>query len=278
MNLKRGPTSLPLTFTHGLPRLLQPLRSALNQKDSPTLQATACTAGPPSFRIGRSNTLGNLHFWQLPRAGDCRRGTAGSKKMRPGSSCLLSPASRPRPASGGPAPGGLARPRQGRALRSARQMRERLVNPEPGSGRAARGWSQAPRTSRAAQGLRAVPASLPCLTLDRVDKRPVLMADLAAQTGVGLLLQARRVYHLVPGIRRFGILQARALWGLPALGRGAAAGPGRQRGPRAGAGAGAIPVRVAAPAPALGPAAAAVPGHRAKPPCNFGTAEVRARN
>lgn len=100
--------------------------------------------------------------------------------------------------------------------------------------------------------------------MDRVDERPVLVADLAAQALVRLGLQGGRVYHLVPGIRRLGILQARALRGLPAFGRGAPAGPGRQRGPRAGAVAVPVPMWVTGPAPAIGPAAAAIPGHRAK--------------
>lgn len=115
------------------------------------------------------------------------------------------------------------------------------------------------------------------LTLDGVDESAVLMADLAAQALVVLGLQAGRVHQLVPGIRQIGVLQARTLRCLPALRRGAAAG---QRRPRAGPGAGAIPVRVAAPAPALAlrPAAAAVARHRANSPCNFGAAEVRARN
>lgn len=113
------------------------------------------------------------------------------------------------------------------------------------------------------------------LTLDGVDESAVLMADLAAQALVVLGLQAGRVHQLVPGIRQVGVVQARALRCLPALRRGAAAS---QRGPRAGTGSSAIPVRVAAPTPALRPAAAAVARHRANSPCNFGAAEVRARN
>lgn len=203
-----------------------------------------------------------------------RAGPTDFQKRHPG------PEHRRRPFPGCLGSGGAVRPLAARAPPPrSRGSLHATARGHPASqsrrGRAAR----APMTSRAARAcVRHLSPPAPRLTLDRVDERPVLMADLAAQAVVGLRLQARGVHHLVSGIRRLRVLQARALRGLPALGRGAAAGHGRQRGPRAGAGAGSIPVRVAAPAPALGPAAAAVPGHRANSPCNFGTAEVRARN